>query len=289
MGLLLLLVGVVRGEAHGLGLRHPLLDDLVQPHEGPGADEEDVPGVDLDVLLLRVLPAPLRRDVGDGPFDELQERLLHALPGDVPGDGRVLGLPGDLVDLVHVDDPALGALDVEVAVLQEGEDDVLDVLPDVARFRERGGVGDGERTVEELRQGLGDEGLPRAGGAGEEDVRLRELDVLALAGGGLVGDPLVVVVDRDGDDLLRPVLADHVLVEVGLDLVGLRHVVGGGLGDRLHRVFEDDVVAELDTFVTNVDPRARDQLLHFLLGLSAEVTVQTSVGSSFLFAHIRLL
>jgi hypothetical protein len=47
-------------------------------------------GVDLDVLLLGVLAAALRRDVGDRALEHLEQGLLHALAGDVAGDGDVL-------------------------------------------------------------------------------------------------------------------------------------------------------------------------------------------------------
>ena len=125
------------------------LDDLLEADERAAADEQDVGRVDLQELLLRVLAAALGRHVGDGALDDLQQRLLHALAGDVAGDGGVLALAGDLVDLVDVDDAALGALDVVVGGLQQVDDDVLDVLADVAGLGERRGVGDGERHVED--------------------------------------------------------------------------------------------------------------------------------------------
>src|SRR3989304_3515092 len=87
--------------------------------EAPAADEEDVLRVDLDVLLLRVLAAALRRHAGDRPLEDLEQRLLHALARDVARDARVLALPRDLVDLVEVDDAALALGDVEVAGLEE--------------------------------------------------------------------------------------------------------------------------------------------------------------------------
>ena len=70
------------------------------------------------------------------PFEDFEQGLLHALAGDVAGDGGVLALARDLVDLVDVDDAALGALDVVVGVLEQVEDDVLDVLADVAGLGE---------------------------------------------------------------------------------------------------------------------------------------------------------
>ena len=65
-------------------LEDALLDDLLHPFEGAAADEEDILGVDLEELLVRVLAASLRRDVGDATLDYLREGLLHALAGDVP-------------------------------------------------------------------------------------------------------------------------------------------------------------------------------------------------------------
>ena len=57
--------------------------------------------------------------------------------------------------------------------------------------------------------------LPRAGRADQQDVRLVDLDVRADRA---VHQPLVVVVDGHGQDLLGVVLADDVLVELGDDL-----------------------------------------------------------------------
>jgi len=56
------------------------LHHLLQALERAAADEQDVLGVHLDVLLLRVLSSALRRDVRDRAFEDFQERLLHALP-----------------------------------------------------------------------------------------------------------------------------------------------------------------------------------------------------------------
>ena len=103
---LLLRVLRLRAEADA-PLADALLDDLLEPLEGAAADEQDVRGVDLDEVLVRMLAAALRRHVGDRPLEDLQQRLLHALAGDVARDRRVVGLARDLVDLVDVDDAAL--------------------------------------------------------------------------------------------------------------------------------------------------------------------------------------
>src|SRR5439155_23909798 len=92
-------------------------DDLVETGEGAAADEEDVRRVDREELLVRVLATTLRGHGSDRPLEDLEECLLHALTRDIARDRRVVGLARDLVDLVDVDDPRLGLLDVEVGGL----------------------------------------------------------------------------------------------------------------------------------------------------------------------------
>ena len=225
---MLVALDVQRGAEADALLARARGDDLLEPGEGAGHDEQHVRRVDLDELLVRVLAAALRRNGGDRALEDLEQRLLHALAGDVAGDRRVLGLAGDLVDLVDVDDAGLGALDVVVGGLDELEQDVLDVFADVAGLGERRRVGHGERHVEPLREGLREVGLAAAGRADQQDVGLRDLDVVDDASAevdrGAGADALVVVVDGDGEGALGGLLADDVLLEEGEDLVRLRQV-----------------------------------------------------------------
>ena len=271
----------VRLEAERL-LADAAVDLLVEPDEGAAADEEDVGRVDLEELLVRVLAAALGRHVGDRAFEDLQQRLLHALARDVAGDRRVLVLAADLVDFVDVDDPLLALLDVAAGRLQQLEDDVLDVLADVARLGQRRRVDDGEGDGEELGERLREQRLAGAGRADQQDVRLGELDLVAAARLLLDLDALVVVVDRDRELLLGLFLADDVLVEELLDF--LRHRQGRpGAAARLEPVVVgDDVVADLDALIADEDRRARDQLADVVLVLVAEGAAEDLAVAGFL-------
>ncbi len=135
--------------------------------------------------------------------------------------------------------------------------DVLDVLADVAGLGEAGGVGDGEGDVQEAGERLRESVLPLPVGPISRmfDFCIStsvSLWARALRRPLLLVDALVVVVDGDGEDLLGAVLADHVVVEEGLDLRGRRQ------RDRRLRLLAlallgDDVVAELDALVADVD------------------------------------
>ena len=226
---------------------------------------------------MRVLPAALRRDVRHGAFQNFQQSLLHALARNVARDGRVLVLAADFVNLVNVDNALLRALNVAVGRLQEFEDDVLNVLADVARFRERRRVNDGEGNHQHARERLRQKGLARAGGADEQYVRLLNLYVRSAA---CHLDALIVLVDGDGEALLGLLLADDVLVEERLDLGGFGE--GRARGDGLGLlVVGDDLVADVNALVADVDGGPGDELLDFVLRLAAERAAQRVISSAY--------
>jgi hypothetical protein len=227
----------------------------------------------LDVLLLRMLAPSLRRDRSHGAFQDLQQRLLDALARHVPRYARVLGLAGDLVYLVNVDDAALALGDVEITGLQQPHQDVLHVLAHVPGFGERRGVRDRERHVQDPGKRLRQQRLSDAGGPDEHDVALVQLDVILHRGRV---DALVVVVHRHRERLLGLFLPDHVLVQ---DLLDLRRSgdLGDGLGNLALLVLRENLVAQRDALVADVDGGPGDELPDRILRLSAEGTAQVFV------------
>ena len=225
----------------------------------------------MDELLLGVLASAVGRDVGDRALEQLQKRLLHALARNVARDRGVLTAAGDLVDLVDVDDAALRAFDVKIRRLQQLKDDVLHVLADVAGLGERGGVGDGKGHVEHLGHGLGKKRLAAARRADEQDIALLQLH-LVLRG---MQDAFVVVVYRNGEHDLRPLLPDDVFVELRLDLAGLgqlfqfeRQAVVA-LGRRSGKI-ADDAGAHAHALVADIAAVAGDQTVRQRLRFAAK-------------------
>ena len=94
-----------------------------------------------------MLASALRGNAGHRAFDQLQQGLLDALARYVTGDGGVIRLAGDFVDLIDVNDAALGALHVVLAALQQFLDDVFNVFAHITGFGQGGGVGHHERHV----------------------------------------------------------------------------------------------------------------------------------------------
>ena len=101
-------------------------------------------------------------------------------------------------------------------------------------------------------------GLAGTGGAEQENVRLAELQPVALGDRALAHlDALVVVVDGHAHGALGALLADDVLVEEVEDLLRLGQLQGNtraGVAELLI----DDLIAQLDALVADVDARACD-------------------------------
>src|SRR5438128_633032 len=111
------------------------VDDCVERPERASANEENIRGVDLNEVLVRVLAPALRGHIRNCPLDDLQQRLLDTFAGNVTRDRRVVpGLAPNLVDLVDVDDAPLGLRNIEVRRLDQSQKYVLDVLAYVARL-----------------------------------------------------------------------------------------------------------------------------------------------------------
>jgi hypothetical protein len=126
--------------------------------------------------------------------------------------------------------------------------------------------------------------LAGAGRANQQDIRLRELDVVVL---GLVVETLVVIMDRDREHLLGVILADHVVVENLAYLLGSWDAIA-----RLHQrgfiLLADDVHAQLDAIVANEYGRTGDELVHLVLVLAAERAKEQFLGFAAAdVAHLR--
>jgi hypothetical protein len=86
-----------------------------------------------------------------------------------------------------------------------------------------------------------------------------------------------VVVDGDRERPLGLFLADDVVVQDRVDLLGPREVVEVELR-RGGQLFVDDLVAEIDALVADVDTGPRDQLLDLPLRFAAEAAEKLFVG-----------
>jgi hypothetical protein len=85
-----------------------------------------------------------------------------------------------------------------------------------------------------------------------------------------------VVVDGNRERTLRILLADDVLVEDRVDLPRLRQVLDVE-GRCSRELLVDDLVAEIDALVADVNPGPGNQLLDLALRLAAEAAQELLV------------
>ena len=265
---------VDRGGAGDLGVKahalvaHAIGDDLVQTHKGTTADEQDVGRIDLQQLLLGMLAAAGGRNAGHRALKNLKQRLLNTLARNIASDGEVLGLAGNLVDLIDIDDAHLRALNVAIGSIDELKQDVLHVLAHITGLGERGGIGDGKRHLEDARKRLGKQGLAGTGGTEQQNVGLGELHLVHIVielrahvvikgrhRSAALNHATIVVVHGHRHGALGVLLTHNIGRKLVIDLVRRRHVrddlavvlelkalglgVHGGLGCSLAVVVEE--------------------------------------------------
>ena len=149
--------------------------------------------------------------------------------------------------------------------------DVLDVFTHITGFGQSGGIGDGERYVEQARQRFRQQGLARTGRTDEQDIALAQLDVVFLL--ALI-QTLVMVVDSNGEDPLGTLLTNDILVEDGADFLRRWQLVRIAFGLSFLDLLADDVIAQVDAFVADEDGGSSDQFTYFVLTLAAEGAVK---------------
>ena len=119
---------------------------------------------------MRVFPAALGRYRGHGPFKNFQQRLLHAFTADIPGNGNVFGLFGNLINFINVNNPPRGGLHIEIGGLEQFQQNIFHIFPHVTGFRQGCGIGHGKGHVKKPGKSLSEERFPGSGGAHQEDI-----------------------------------------------------------------------------------------------------------------------
>ena len=183
------------GAETNTGAFSAVFNDFFQTGKRTAANEQNIGGVNLQKVLIRVLAPALGRHTGHRAFNQLKQSLLHALARHIAGDRRVVGLAGNFVDFVDVDNAALGALYIVIAVLQQLLNDVFHILADITCLGQRGGVGHDKRHIQHARQCLRQQSLAGAGRADQQNIAFRQLYVVFFRF-ELVLQTLVVVVHR---------------------------------------------------------------------------------------------
>src|SRR5690606_22425234 len=251
-------LGTDRGGKADAGAFAAVTDNFFQAVECTTHNEQNIGGVDLNEILVGMLATTLRRHRSDRTFNQFEQRLLHAFAGNISRDGWVVGLAGDLIDFVDINNGPLRLLDVVIAVLQQFLNDVFVVLTHVTGFGQCGGVCHDERHVQHARQGLCKQRLARTSGPDQQDVALAQLDAIVFD--IAIANTLVMVIDCDGQSALGLVLTNDVAIKEFLNLGWRRQLIADGIARGFLGFLQNDVIAKVDAFIADEHRRPGDKL-----------------------------
>ena len=80
-----------------------------------------------------------------------------------------------------------------------------------------------------------------------------------------------MIMDRHSQNPFGKILANHVIIQVTLDLYGFKYFWGlRNITLICPSTFKNNLIAQLDTFITDVNSRTGNQLDNILLALTAE-------------------
>ena len=120
------------------------------------------------------------------------------------------------------------------------------------------------------------QGFSGSGRTDQKDIGFLQFDPVVRPVDQVVADPLVMVVDRDGKDDFRPVLADDILVQESLDLLRLRSLGNGGrsLGGRVLVIDLVQVIrSQADAVAADIAVKSVQEEGDFVLSPSAKHAV----------------
>src|SRR5437762_2143677 len=135
-------------------LANTFLNNFVESDECAAANEKNFLGIDLDIFLVWMLAAALRRNIAHAAFQNFQKRLLNSFAGDIACNAHVVSLATDLIDLVDINDADLRSFDVIIGILQESQNNVFNIFADITGFRQGRRVGDTKGYIQNPRQRL---------------------------------------------------------------------------------------------------------------------------------------
>ena len=81
---------------------------------------------------MGVLASALRRYRSNRTLQNFQQRLLNALAGNIARDRRVLAFARNFVNLINLNDAALGALNIIICRLNKLQQNIFHILAHIA-------------------------------------------------------------------------------------------------------------------------------------------------------------
>ena len=216
-----------------------------------------------------MLSSALRRNRCNGSLNDLQKRLLNSLSGYISGNGRILRLSCDLVNLININNTMLCTFNIAICCLNHFQEDAFYIFPHISGLCQSCRICDGKRNIQYLCEGLGKQSLSASGRSKHQNITLLQIHAQIRT----CHDPLVMIVYSNRKNLLCLVLSDYIFIKECLDLLWCQKIdiIKFSSVIIVFKLFFYNLRADLDTLITDISAvRPCDQLSHLRLRLITE-------------------
>ena len=202
----------VRVKANSL-FTNAVSNNLIQANKSAATDEQDIGGINVNKLLLRMLTASCWRNTSNRTLKNLQECLLNTFTRDVTSNREVLGLTSNLINLIDVDNAYLSTLNIAVSSSDELKQDILDIFTNVTSLSKGCCVSNSKRNLKKTSKRLSKQRFTSTSWAQEQDVGLSNLNVFLALLRLIVArkNTAIVVIHRNRHSTLCVFLTHYVL------------------------------------------------------------------------------
>ena len=195
-------------------------DNFIQPFKSAAADKQNIGGINLDKLLLRVFSAALRRYVSHRSLYNFQKSLLYSFSGYVSGNGGIFRFSGNFVNFVNINNAILSTFYIVICCLNDFQQNIFHILAHITGFGQSGCVGNGKRHIQQSCQRLSQKRLTRTGRTQHKNVALLQFHIRASA----CQHTFVVVVNCNRKHFFRFILSNDILIQKCLNFLWFQQV-----------------------------------------------------------------
>ena len=223
-----------------------------------------------------MLTSALRRHIHHRSFKQLQQSLLHSFAANITCNRRIIALTGNLVYLVDKNNTTFCSCYIIIGNLQQARQNALDILAYVTCLGKNSCIDNRERHIEQSGYRTCQQGFPRSGTTHHDNVALFYLYSIFILG---LLQTLIMVVNRYRKVTFRLILSDDILVEICLNVLGLRYFLQF---ERLIIAFltvsgsieyarrKNDLISLLYTVFTDKPAKSRYQQPYLVLASATE-------------------
>ena len=190
--------------------------------EGTTANKEDILCIHLYVFLIGMLSTPLRRNIHFGTLQEFQQALLNALSTHITCNAGVVALTGNLIYLVYKDNTTFCSLNIVISNLKQTTQNTFYILAYITGLSENRSIDNSKRNFQQIGYSSCQQGFTRTGRTYHNNIAFFYLHAIIFF---LLSQSFIMIINRYREIALCIILSYYILVQIFLDLLGLRNII----------------------------------------------------------------